>query len=189
VWQDEIFRWLDFIPKSAVQIIHSLNDKIDYKASFTIVSYTLACKMGELIRRMKFQIVIADEAHYLKSRDSQRSKMLVPILRWFKRVLLLTGTPLLGRPAELFNLLKILRPDLFPGFTEFGIRYTSPKQSIYGIDWSGSANTRELHLILEKSLMIRRLKSEVLSELPAKRRQKVTLPIERKSVTAIQNLL
>jgi SWI/SNF-related matrix-associated actin-dependent regulator of chromatin subfamily A-like protein 1 len=81
VWQDEIFRWLDFIPKSAVQIIHSLNDKIDYKASFTIVSYTLACKMGELIRRMKFQIVIADEAHYLKSRDSQRSKMLVPILR------------------------------------------------------------------------------------------------------------
>jgi SWI/SNF-related matrix-associated actin-dependent regulator of chromatin subfamily A-like protein 1 len=104
-------------------------------------------------------------------------------------VLLLTGTPLLGRPAELFNLLKILRPDLFPGFTEFGIRYTSPKQSIYGIDWSGSANTRELHLILEKSLMIRRLKSEVLSELPAKRRQKVTLPIERKSVTAIQNLL
>ena len=40
----------------------------------------------------------------------------------------------------------------------------------FGIDWTGSANMRELHLMLEKGLMIRRLKSEVLTELPAKRR-------------------
>ncbi len=99
--------------------------------------------------------------------------MLIPILKRFKRVLLLTGTPMLGRPAELFNLLKVLRPDLFNYFMEFGLRYTQPKQSTYGVDWTGSSNTRELHLLLEKSMMIRRLKSEVLQELPAKRRQKV----------------
>jgi SNF2 family DNA or RNA helicase len=50
--------------------VATLEDKIDFNASFTIVSYTLASKMGSLIKRMKFQIVIADEAHYLKSRDS-----------------------------------------------------------------------------------------------------------------------
>jgi SWI/SNF-related matrix-associated actin-dependent regulator of chromatin subfamily A-like protein 1 len=118
--------------------------------------------MGSLISKMKFQIVIADEAHYLKSRDSQRSKSLIPLLKKFKRVLLLTGTPLLGRPAEIYNLLKILRPDLFTYFQEFGIRYTKPQKTQYGVDWTGSSNTRELHLLLEKSLMIRRLKSEVL---------------------------
>ena len=77
---------------------------------------------------------------------------------------------MLGRPSEIYNLLKILRPDIFRGFKEFGSRYCNPKESIFGIDWSGSSNMRELHLLLEKSLMIRRLKSEVLFELPAKRR-------------------
>lgn len=124
--------------------------------------------------------MIADEAHYLKSRDSLRSKMLVPILKKFKRVLLLSGTPLLGRPAEIFNLLRILRPDYFSSFIDFGLRYTKPRQSTYGVDWTGASNVRELHLMLEKSLMIRRLKSEVLQELPSKRRQKVSVPIDRR---------
>ena len=139
-----------------------MNDKIDFRANFTIVSYCLASKMGELIKKMKFQIVISDEAHYLKSWDSIRSKMLIPILKKFKRVLLLTGTPMLGWPSEIFNLLKVLRPDLFVKFVDFGIRYTHPKISTYGIDWTGASNVRELHLLLEKSLMIRRLKCEVI---------------------------
>jgi SWI/SNF-related matrix-associated actin-dependent regulator 1 of chromatin subfamily A len=72
---------------------------------------------------------------------------------------------------------------------DFGVRYCSPKESIYGIDWGGSSNTRELHLILEKSLMIRRLKSEVLQELPAKRRQKVQVPIDRGMAVKISQML
>lgn len=130
--------------------------------SFTIVSYSLAQKLAELIDKMKFQIVIADEAHYMKSRESKRSKSLVPILTKIKRVLLLTGTPMLGKPNEIFNLIKILRPDVFIKFLDFGVRYCNPKESPYGIDWSGNSNNRELHLLLEKGLMIRRLKTEVL---------------------------
>ena len=106
--------------------------------------------------------MIADEAHYLKSQSTKRTRSLLPIMSRVKRILLLTGTPMLGRPNELYNLIKILRPDIFCKFMDFGVRYCSPKESIYGIDWGGSSNTRELHLILEKSLMIRRLKSEVL---------------------------
>jgi len=91
----------------------------------------------------------------------------------------------LGRPADVYNLLKVLRPDLFINFFDFGLRYTNPKNSTYGVDWTGSSNERELHLLLEKTLMIRRLKSEVLQELPSKRRQKVSVPIDRKAITAI----
>ena len=156
---------------------------------FTIVSYNIAQKLADLIEKMRFQIVIADEAHYLKSRESKRSRSLVPVLNKMKRVLLLTGTPMLGKPNEIFNLIKILRPDIFTKFLDFGVRYCAPKESAYGIDWSGSSNTRELHLLLEKSLMVRRLKNEVLMELPAKRRQKVTLPIDRGMVNKIQTLL
>jgi SWI/SNF-related matrix-associated actin-dependent regulator of chromatin subfamily A-like protein 1 len=74
VWKEEILRWLDFMPAHSLQIINTLKDPIDYSATFTIVSYALASRMNSLIKRMKFNIVIADEAHYLKSRDSKRSR-------------------------------------------------------------------------------------------------------------------
>jgi SWI/SNF-related matrix-associated actin-dependent regulator 1 of chromatin subfamily A len=97
-----------------------------------------------------------------------------------KRVLLLTGTPLLARPNEIYNLLKILRPDIFRNFKDFGNRYCCPKENMFGVDFTGNSNMKELHLILEKGLMVRRLKSEVLFELPAKRRQKIVVQIEER---------
>jgi SWI/SNF-related matrix-associated actin-dependent regulator 1 of chromatin subfamily A len=79
-----------------------------------------------------------------------------------KRIMLLSGTPILARPNELYNLLRILRPDIFYSFKEFGMRYCSPRESKYlfiyniigsfGIDWTGSANMREIHLLLEKGV-------------------------------------
>lgn len=50
VWRHEISKWLDFLPKQAVQVINQTSDPINYRASFTIVSYSLASKMNELIR-------------------------------------------------------------------------------------------------------------------------------------------
>lgn len=44
------------------------------------MSYDLASKMGEDLETLKFKVCIADEAHYLKSRDSKRSVTLLPIL-------------------------------------------------------------------------------------------------------------
>ena len=71
--------------------------------------------------------MIADEAHYLKSRDSKRSKNLIPILQNAKRVLLLSGTPILNKPVEIYNIMKVLRPDVMPSFKDFTIRYCNPK--------------------------------------------------------------
>lgn len=74
-----------------------------------------------------FKVCIADEAHYLKSIDSQRSKALVPLLQNAKRVILLSGTPVLSKPVEIFNLMKILRPDVHPNFKTFADRYCDPR--------------------------------------------------------------
>ena len=75
-----------------------------------------------------FQAAIADETHYLKSRDAKRSQNLIPILSMAKRVVLISGTPMLARPVEMFNLLNILRPDVFSNFRDFSSRYCAPKQ-------------------------------------------------------------
>ena len=106
-----------------------------------------------------------------------------------KRVLLLSGTPILARPNELYNLVRILRPDIFFSFKEFGLRYCNPRESYFGVDWTGSSNMRELHLMLEKGIMIRRLKSEVLTELPAKRRQKIVVQTDPHAVKKISMML
>ena len=69
---------------------------------------------------MKIKIVITDEAHFLKSYNSRRSKAILPFLKARKHVILLTGTPILAKPKELFNLLSIIRPDIFYAFKDFG---------------------------------------------------------------------
>ena len=74
----------------------------------------------------QFKACIADEAHYLKSKDSKRSQTLLPILTQARRCILITGTPLMNRPCELFNLMKALRPDLLRNFLEYAYRYCDP---------------------------------------------------------------
>jgi SWI/SNF-related matrix-associated actin-dependent regulator 1 of chromatin subfamily A len=69
--------------------------------------------------------------------------------------------------------MKILRPDVTPSFTQFTQRYCDPKHLRWGMDYSGATHMAELHYILLKSYMIRRLKKDVLDELPDKRRQQI----------------
>ncbi|KAG7249315.1 hypothetical protein CRUP_028930, partial [Coryphaenoides rupestris] len=61
-----------------------------------------------------------------------------------KRVILLSGTPAMSRPSELYT------------------------QLTWGWDYSGSSHLGELKLLLEESLMLRRLKTQLLSQLPTK---------------------
>ena len=80
---------------------------------------------------MEIKIVIADEAHSLKSALSKRSLALVPFLKARKHVILLTGTPALAKPKELFNILSIIRPDIFYTFKVFCNSYCDPKRSSF----------------------------------------------------------
>jgi SNF2 family DNA or RNA helicase len=64
--------------------------------------------MGKLSSRL-FGCAIVDESHMLKNKASKRSKLLLPFLRSINRCVLLSGTPALARPAELWPQLEILR--------------------------------------------------------------------------------
>ena len=186
-WRDEITLWLgEILKKDEVQVIkHSKNDFKDDK-KYYIISYDLSVRMLDKIIEKKFNYIIADEAHYLKSRSAKRTISLTPILQRAKRVVLLTGTPILAKPMEIFPLLHILRPDKFKGFKDFGTRYCDPKMLPFGlIDWSGSSNSRELNSILNK-LMIRRLKKDVLSQLPPKKRQKIEIATDSKIIKRLK---
>ena len=91
------------------------------------MSYEIATKLASTFLMKKVQVAICDEAHFLKSYKTKRSESLVPILTRMKRLILLSGTPMLARPIELFNCLKMLRPDVFSDFPAFVNRYCNPK--------------------------------------------------------------
>ena len=59
----------------------------------------------------------------------------------------MTGTPIVSKPIELYNILRVLRSDVFDVFYEFnqfGYRYWATKETPKGIEWDGSASIREL---------------------------------------------
>lgn len=86
----------------------------------------------------------------------------MPILEQAKRVILMSGTPVLAKPIEIYNLMRIIRPDVTPKFTDFANRYCKPTASRFGIDYTGASCTFELHHLLQTSYMVRRLKKDVL---------------------------
>ncbi len=101
-----------------------------------------------------------------------------------KRRLGLTGTPICNHPAELFPIISWLNPKEFSDFFPFGLRYCGGKQKGFGWDFSGATHLPELQEKLRFHVMVRRLKVDVLKELPAKRRQIIEFPAEE-----IQDLL
>jgi SWI/SNF-related matrix-associated actin-dependent regulator 1 of chromatin subfamily A len=91
---------------------------------------------------------------------------------------------------ELYCQLEAIDSKLFPKFHEFGVRYCNgymvsfiPFKSIFNClnkakfgywKFDGASNLTELHLLLENSVMIRRLKRDVMTQLPSKTREKVS---------------
>lgn len=116
-----------------------------------------------------------DESHSLKSSKSARTKAALQLSRLAKNIILLSGTPALSRPEELYSQISTIDPYTFRTFYDFGMRYCDGKKDKFGWNFSGSSNLEELEVYLRKKIMIRRLKSEVMTQLPSKVRTVVVL--------------
>ena len=183
-WKGEIQTWLG-LKDYRICILNSSKQKISQEAYFYIISYDLMRNVIKKMRQISFQFVILDEAHSIKNKDSLRAKNILPIAVRAKRLIIMTGTPLLAKPYEGYPLLYALRPDIFCYFKKFAYRYCDPQPTPMGINWSGTSNTKELHWILS-CLMVRRLKRDVLSQLPPKRRQKIWIRTDEKTIEEIK---
>ncbi|XP_073019217.1 uncharacterized protein [Primulina eburnea] len=152
---------------------------------FNIISYDIVPKLQDILLASKFQVVIADESHFLKNAQAKRTCASLPILKRAQYTILLSGTPAMSRPIELFKQLEALYPDVYKNVHEYGDRYC--KGGIFGI-YQGASNHEELHNLMKATVMIRRLKKDVLTELPVKRRQQVFLDLEEKEMRQINAL-
>ena len=186
LWKGEIQKWLG-LKDYRINILNSSKQRISQEAYFYVISYDLVHNILKKLKKMTFDFVILDEAHSIKNKESLRAKNILPIAIRAKRLILMTGTPLLAKPYEGYTLLYALRPDLFSYFKKFAYRYCDPQPTPFGTKWSGASNTKELHWILS-TLMIRRLKKDILNYLPPKRRQKILVKTDPEIIAKIREL-
>ena len=126
--------------------------------------------------------LIADEAHYLKNYASARTRRFSALMAIASRVWLLTGTPLLNRPPDLWAVLQACKwsaRQVFGSWGEMVDLFNGKKKFLGGYEWGDPKPA-----VAEKlaGFMLRRMREDVLPELPAKTRRTVTVPITRQGV-------
>lgn len=191
-WRNEICRWqtLD-LPVSIVRPgkFFPVNDR-----GWVVINYDIVSRYEESMKARTWDLVIYDECQDLKTRNAKRTITLLggkakavvagerrmvehkPVPA--KRRLMLTGTPILNRPSEIFSIIHALDPTRWTSYSKFLRRYCEGHPA-------GASNLDELNLRLRETVMVRRLKKDVLTELPAKIRQVIELENDDPEVQAL----
>lgn len=179
-WKREIKKWC----QENAFIIFGKSGYIPPNFPFYIINYDILADRLEQLKKLNAKMVILDESHYIKNYKAKRSKASIELCKNIPHIVCLTGTPVLNRPKELWTTLQILKPaekDL-RDFWTFMKKYANARQIwVDGKliwDFDGASNLDELNIKLRQTIMIRRLKKDVLKELPPKRRYMVPLEID-----------
>jgi len=190
-WRNELIAWST--RPTTIRVL-PINIPIDEgnDVHVTIVNYDILKKLPIDAR---YDLLILDEAHYAKNPKSARSKAAKTVAKRSERVLALTGTPILNKPIELWPILQMIAPEQWDpaglvkgksvdkgegaGFFRFAKRFCDAHEEYHGRtshwEFGGHSNLDELQERLRSTCMVRRLKVNVLKELPPKRRQTVVI--------------
>jgi SWI/SNF-related matrix-associated actin-dependent regulator 1 of chromatin subfamily A len=170
-WKREIENYTD----RSIFIAESKNFSTEH--DFVIINYDIIKnfhdtkeKENSQILKCNFDLVIVDEAHYIKNAQAQRTKLINNFVSNIERLWLLTGTPMTSRPIDYYNLLSLVESPTAKNWMAYVIRYCAGYQFKVGPRkiWNvmGSSNLEELR-DRTSGTILRRLKEDVL-DLPEK---------------------
>ncbi|NOQ35790.1 MAG: ATP-dependent helicase [Methylococcaceae bacterium] len=168
-WLEEAER---FAPTLNVQQ-YGIGDRqkmLDEAGAFDLIvcSYGLLQTQGDKLAEKKWQTVVADEAQAIKNMQTKRSKAAMALQADFK--LITTGTPIENHLGELWNLFNFINPGLLGSIKRFNEQYAG------AIENTHDYGTQQRLKKLLRPFILRRLKSDVLTELPPK--TEITLHVE-----------
>ena len=180
-WSREFDRFS--VPSRRVEVVYS-NTQFPTECDVLIIGYDSLRKHRRGLRSRKWEVVVFDEAHYLKNRSSIRAKECmghlrpeadghIPPLAAGKKIFM-TGTPIMNRPTELWPILHAIDPKKWDRFLPFAKKYNG-----WPDRWGNyrSENARHLGDLKQEisTVMLRRTKQAVLKQLPDKRSEVVVL--------------
>ena len=170
-WKREIENYSD----KSVYIAEGKN--FSTESDFVIINYDIIKNFHDTKKKgnsqildSNFDLVVIDEAHYIKNVTAQRTKLINDLVKKIDRLWLLTGTPMTSRPIDYFNLLSLVDSPVAKNWVAYSIRYCQGYQfnaggrKIWNV--TGASNLEELR-DRTAGLTLRRLKENVL-DLPDK---------------------
>ncbi|XP_030825592.1 chromodomain-helicase-DNA-binding protein 1-like [Camarhynchus parvulus] len=164
-WKEELerfapgFSFITYVGSKEERPKLQENLKGDSHVHALLTTYEICLKDAAFLKSFNWAALVVDEAHRLKNQNSLLYKTLSEFSIGFS--LLLTGTPVQNSLQELYSLLSLIEPDIFPQekVKEF-VEY-------YQVIEKENEPAKELHSLLQPFLL-RRVKSEVAAELPKK---------------------
>ena len=180
-WQREISKFMkrksrngrivdDEVPTSTI-IRKGKCEDLD-KFDFYIINYELLAKRLPDLSKVDIKTIVCDEVQNLRSKTTQKYAALKELaaLSSVKHRIGLSGTPIYNRGSEIWPIVDILRPGLLGNFTEFCeyFCYVNEKGKAIVLENKRDSLRKEL----QKHVMLRRKKTDVLKELKDKVRYK-----------------
>jgi superfamily II DNA or RNA helicase len=124
--------------------------------------------VAAMLAKVEWQTIVLDEAQSIKNSATKRSKAAMQLQGGFK--LLTTGTPIENHLGELWNLFRFINPGLLGSQDQFSARFAN------AIERNQDKQARNRLKKLIQPFILRRTKTQVLDELPA--RTEITLQVE-----------
>lgn len=190
-WEHKLNEWLT--EGRIIQIIDKKTDFISEFAEVVIVNYDLISHsyLHQQLTERKWDLLICDEAHRLKNMKAKRTVAVLSrtgLAHKAERTLMMTGTPVLNRPIELYPILRVLAPKVMAPYSDYfkyGRRYCAGYMDGFAFNVDGASHTDELNKKLREHYMIRRMTYEVEVQLPKRRHEVIFID----STKDIQNRL
>ena len=144
------------------------------------------------ILKQKPDMVILDEAHYIKNPKSANARAAFALMKIQNRFVL-TATPAHGKPEEIYSLLHFIKPEVYTSYWSFINKYFSTKQVYLGArtfkEITGFQIGKDVQLLTElKTFSTQRKRKEVMQWLPDKDYQKILLQPNAKQIKCLKEL-
>lgn len=162
-WRNELER---FAPSLSPLLIHNADKQRSDKISnatdhdIVLVTYGILITEAEKLAEKQWNVIVLDEAHTIKNKETKMSKAAMNLKGDFK--VILTGTPLQNHLGEIWNLFQFINPGLLGTFGHFTDNYITPIVKNEDKQRQKQLKNRLL------PFMLRRTKNDVLDELPEK---------------------
>ena len=188
-WRREFSDATDWAGAQRVRVVREAREAAGGAAAFAgasvvIVSYDLTIRPDVLAALLATNpcVVVLEESHNIKNPEVKRTAACVALGTRAPCFFALSGTPALARHYDLYTQLSLVLPRVFSDRAAFGARYCAPTERYIGrgrtvVEYRGAERATELGAVL-RTVMVRRLKRDVLAHLPPKRRERVFLSID-----------
>ena len=169
-WKQELQRFAPSLNPVILREAADRKEAIDNAGAqdVVLVTYGLLPSEEETLQSKQWNIIVLDEAHTIKNKETKTSKVAMTLDAHFR--LLLTGTPLQNHLSEIWNLFQFATPGLLTGYTQFTQEFINP------IERDQNKEAQRMLKRMLQPFILRRTKNEVLEELPEK--TEITLKVE-----------